>query len=185
MYCFTRWKRSSRGARPNLPNGLSFRVVASPGRDADWCLVSLSARLDSVPRDALPVPSSLRRLLVSGESFSPALALASAELERRGESRWAPEEIAEFLSNALRRYLRRQAAAGYVLAEARREDVGYLDPGEFVWILSLRRDPTSQRLLALWVSSDFSIYENPASDFRIPKAARKLLALTPRKRGTG
>ncbi len=185
MYCFTPWKRSSHGAEPNLPAGLSFRVVASPGPDADWCLVSLSASLESVPRGAQLVSSSLRLLLLSAEAFPPALALASAELDRRGESHWAPEGITEFYSTALRRHLRRQPTAGYFLAESRCEEPGYLDPGEFVWILRLRRDPTSRRLLALWVSGDFSIYENPASDFRITKAARELLSAAQGKRGTG
>jgi hypothetical protein len=97
MYCFTRWKRSARGAAPDLPKGRSFSVLTDSGRHSEWCLVFLSTGVGALPTQVEPVPPMLRSLLESGRSFPPA--------------------ISEFMVRVLRRNLRRQSSAGYVLAE--------------------------------------------------------------------
>jgi hypothetical protein len=172
MYCFTRWKRSHRGATPDLPSGSSFQVLAEPGRDSEWCLVSLSAARRTLPKRAEPVHPTLGRLLESGRSFPPAIALACAELRRRGNPSWGPSEMSDFLVRVLRRNLRQQSTSGYVLAEVRRAEIGYSVVGEFVWILGARRERPSGARVVIWVSTDFCIYENAATDFRIPKTVR-------------
>ena len=175
MYCFARWRHSTRGLTPDVPASCPFLVVAHHW-DSQWCLLSLGTGIHRLPPRTQPTTQELRQLLESSEAFPPALALAAHELKRRRRPQRSPDEISDALVRSLRRHLRRQPSTPYLLAEARRTELGYLDAGDFVWILGIRFDPRSRRYLASWVSSDFNIYSNPARDFRIPKAARPFMA---------
>lgn len=167
MYCFARWKRSTQGSAPDLPRGSSYLVLADSGPDSRWCVLRCDA--DTLPRRTKPLPSGLIALIESGNSFPPALALASTDLRRRGSPDWQPPQISNFLARALRRHLRQQPCSGYVLAEARRTEPGYLTAGEFVWVLHVRHQGRARRRLVTWVSSDFNVYENQARDFKLPR----------------
>jgi hypothetical protein len=147
-------------------------VLAEPGRHSEWCLLSLGRNVTVMPKGAEPVPATLGRLLDSGRSFPPAIALACAELRQRGRPSWGPREIADFLVRAIRLNLRRQPSSGYVLAEVRRGEIGYNDAGDFVWVLGVRREQRSAPRVAIWVSSDFCIYKSAATDFKIPSKVR-------------
>jgi hypothetical protein len=67
----------------------------------------------------------------------------------------------------LYRSLQMQATDRYLLAEATREEIGYLTPGEFCWVLKYY--PESQAVS--WVSDDYNTYTNPVSDFRLDRKA--------------
>lgn len=98
----------------------------------------------------------------SGEVYPPALALARAELSNCPAGRFAtPEAFMQYYGDALRRHLRQQPHAGFVLAEAVRDEVGYLARGRFYWILGVQ----SAAQVVQWVSDDYFVYENPAADF--------------------
>ena len=167
-YWFTRWRRSARGAVPDLPRRGPFNLLAQPREPAQWALVR--ADLDRAPPRARPVPPELATLLASAEAYPPALALAAHQLARGAHPRASPALLAQRLASALRTQLRRQHEDRHFLAQARAGEDGHLAKGEFVWVIRLRREPASGRLLALWVSDDFRIYENPAAHFRIPRA---------------
>ena len=168
MYCFARWKRSTRGSAPDMPRGSSYLVLADSGPGSRWCVLRCEA--DTLPRRTKPLSTGLIALIESGHAFPPALALASTELRRRGSPAWEPPQITNFLARALRHHLRRQPCSGYVLAEARRGEAGYLSAGEFIWVLHVRREGRARRRLVTWVSSDFNVYENPARDFNLPRS---------------
>jgi hypothetical protein len=115
-------------------------------------------------------------LLQSAERYPPALALAVADLRRAGDPGWGPATISTRLVGALRRHLRAQSRKPFVLAEARASETGYLTRGEFYWILEYLKRSTSGRPLVRWVSDDFNVYVNPASDFKLTKGLRGRLA---------
>ncbi len=64
-----------------------------------------------------------------------------------------------------------QATDRYLLAEATREEIGYLTPGEFCWVLKYY--PESRTVS--WVSDDYSLYTNPVSDFNLDRKALRRL----------
>ena len=162
-----------------MPTGSSYLVLTDTGADSRWCVLRCDA--GTLPRRTKPLPSGLIDLIESGNSFPPALALASTDLRRGGSADWEPPQISNFLARALKRHLRGQPRSGYVLAEARRTEPGYLSAGEFVWVLHVRHEGRVRRRLVTWVSSDFNVYENPARDFKLPRSVRTVPS--PRRAG--
>lgn len=73
--------------------------------------------------------------------------------------------------------LRAQRRTAFELVESSREEVGYLDRGEFVWALGTRRgrgESPGQHALT-WVSGDYEIDTNRLADFRrLAGIARRL-----------
>ena len=178
MYCFARWKRpTANGRAPALPRGVGYLLLADCGHGSEWSLFSLSASLEKPPRGSITASSELTTLLHCAEGFPPALALAREALPREGNLDWDPEQISRSLTQLLRRFLREQPHAPYVLIECRTQETGYRSLGEFCWALDLRTEPQTGRAMVRWVSHDFFIYTNGADDFLIPPRARQRLLL--------
>jgi len=169
MYYYARFRPNpdGDGRGPDLPEDTSYLVVATPGRFADWAILRCDLEESTRPDSVEPVSAELAALLRSGERYPPALALSRRAMDRRfrvGEVARADFDAA--LSEELGRHLREQRRAGYVLAEARVEEHGYLTPGEHHWVLSCEVGPDGQAIVE-WVSGDFHIYRNAASDFAL------------------
>jgi len=60
----------------------------------------------------------------------------------------------------------------YRLAEGAVEDLGYLSKGEFCWVLEYKPASKSVR----WVSNDYFVYENAASDFNLTQQQLDMLS---------
>ncbi|MBL8921712.1 MAG: hypothetical protein JNJ54_22825 [Myxococcaceae bacterium] len=153
---FTRWRRASEreGWEPDLPAGVGFRVVSSARAHrvgAGWALVEADVESwsASVPR-AVRAPELLANLLGSAKRFPPALAIARRQYERFCQASWGPAELARRFSQLLSTQLRAQARTPFMLVEAAREEVGYLEPGEFVWALGAGRRHGRQRASGSW-----------------------------------
>jgi len=80
---------------------------------------------------------------------------------------------------SLTRHLSNQFDAGYMLVQARVEEIGYLHVPEWQWVLGLSaKDPNVVR----WVSDDYFVYTNPISNFAFSDEQLRILR---RRSGNG
>ena len=182
MYCFTNWitsKDDFDGKEPDLPEGVSLINARNPGKgDSEWCLceISFDDKFDENSIALDHVCDELSILLDSAKGYPPALAIAfhNASFE------WpvTKSEYSQLLIELLKQQLRNHCNDNFFLAEATIEDTGYLSKGEFVWLV--RFYPETDE--ALWVSSDFYLYRNAVSDFKI--SSDRLRKLVVRKQSS-
>jgi len=153
------------GRAPRLPDNSGFLEVADPGRNASWGLYRVTCADDGpVMAGFERAPIELCRMLRSAGGYPPALALARHAVERRfAGTTPSREEFAAAYAEDLKRRLRAQPQSRYRLAEVLAEEVGYLSPGDFVWVIQYRPEDRT----VLWVSGDFHLYRNAASDFAL------------------
>ncbi len=62
-----------------------------------------------------------------------------------------------------------------MLVQAIASEPGYLVPGQFYWALGIATPTPARDEKLWWVSDDFYIYTNRASDFRLSRGARSIL----------
>jgi len=174
-YYFADWMASPQEGRElQIPDSLEYRLLASPGCYAPWaiCYVGLSVDQTLAP-GFREVSDELFVLLTSAEGYPPAMALARNEVGKKWDGlRPTQQQFAASLAESLRQHLREQPQVNYRLAEAVREDLGYLSKGEFCWVLQY--SPALKKVR--WVSSDYFVYENAASDFNLSQQQLDMLA---------
>ena len=168
MYYFVHWRpaRNGRGREPDLPEDVDFFLLADAGRHTDWGIFRCWFEEPPPSTQRIRrVPEQLATLIASGKSYPPALALARSQGERRFHGqRPSQETFARFYTACLQTHLRAQKDAPYILAEATRQEIGYLENGEFCWILEYGTNKKGQDVV-WWVSDDYHVYTNLAEDF--------------------
>ena len=152
------------GWMPVLPAETSFMLLAAPHGDPPrWGIFQVWAEVPP-SEQVREIEDQLREIILSGERYPPALALAreesSAGFDGRVPSR---QEFCRLYGDIVIEHMRRQAQAPYVLVEAVGEESMYLTRGQFYWVLRYLRGSGGVQ----WVSADYFIYENPASDFAL------------------
>ncbi len=163
-YCTMELQKGPDGWAPNFPDGVGFLLLGDPGGESTWGLYAYTvndAHREWHPDD--PIGPELAALIESARRYAPALALARDKITDLFSARMA--DRAEFLAAfqaALTAYLRALPDSGYLMAPAVREEVGYLVPGEWYWILGFT---SSRQDSVRWVSDDFFVYTNPNNHF--------------------
>jgi hypothetical protein len=152
---------SGRGSGPALPDRIGFLLLAAPGYDSQWGLFAVDTE---VPRSehVRAVSAEVDNAVQSAERYPPALALARNAVASQFDSQHpTDDEFCGRYVQCLLEHMGQQAAAPYVFAEAIGDELGYLTRGQFYWVLRYLRGPE----MVDWVSSDYFVYQNPASDF--------------------
>lgn len=148
------------GFEPDLPEDGSYLVLA---HCPDLSVISLDAHSGVSGLDpSLEVDPELHSLLLSGQRYPPALALARRDSEGTGLT---GTSFVEAYRAAVRHHLSEQSKAGYHLAEAVGDEPGYLTPGEWYWVTGSSVSDSGVRVR--WVSDDYFVYTNALSDFAI------------------
>jgi hypothetical protein len=182
-YVFARWRKAHSGGRePYLVGVSGFLLLAEPRRGGRWALWEVEGFHPKRNPNAIPVKEDLRELIESALRYPPALAIARDDVERKAGPAWGAERLAAAYATALRRVMRSQPMAPFVLAEAVVEEIGYASAGNFYWVL--RYIPPLHRGevgTVNWVSGDYFIYTNRASDFRLTQAMLNRLRTRTRK----
>jgi hypothetical protein len=164
MYALLYWKFGKNGHRPDLPSGVSFLLLADPGRGAEFGLFDVKLQNEqSLPSDAQIVSAELKELIDCSKRYAPALALARDDVSEKGHS--TPDAFLAAYQDRLRDHLRQQPVAGYFLAEVVEGETGYTSAGGFCWIVSYTTSDTGGTVG--WVSDDYFVYHDPTSKFRL------------------
>ena len=130
---------------------------------SSWCLCGsiIDDELESSSLELDKVSDKLEILLDSAKLYPPAFAIAfhNANLS------WpiTKQEYEQKLITLLRKYLSNQHSDSFLLCEANSEQIGYLEKGEFVWVV--RFYPESDEVL--WVSSDYELYRDSILKFNL------------------
>lgn len=183
------------GFCPVFPEEASFLLLAEPGRSTRFALYRCDQFLPEGEGYGR-VPEELEKLLMAAEEYPPALALARDELKRRP----LPEDVTQevfvgIYSDLIQAFLASRESDGFIQAKAIEDELGYLNPGEFYWVLQYDPEGLVNKVLSSdgdvlsicryhpaegtvsWVSDDYHIYCNPASHFDLSES--QLKALTP------
>jgi hypothetical protein len=170
MYYLIRWKHTKQGYTPDIPEDISFLMLAEPGRacdGAEFALFRCNLPDDyEKPKGITEVSDELVDLLHSAEDYPPALALTREDLES-DESRSAIK-FSKKLAERLTFYLQEQAHSPFFMAKARRTELGYKHAGGYYWIVGYKDESV------LWVSRDYIVYDAPLDDFEVDASEIKL-----------
>lgn len=165
-FCFEFLQPYADGMSPAFPEGITFLLIAdyrdSPYGLYAWRQTDVEAEKYNPPR---PANQKLASLIYSAYGYPPALAIARSRIEKHFKE--ATPDIAEFeaaYTTILETLLAEVATAGYFMAAAQKKEIGYLRPGEWYWLLGVDK---SKPVNVFWVSDDYFIYKNPASDFSL------------------
>ena len=154
-YCFMNCRPLSdgQGVEPDCPAGVKSVLLADLP-DLGWGIFDVEGS-DSWSPDQ-PVSDKLAALIESGKRYPPALGLAREELgDVFGDQRPSQTELASAYETGLRNHLAQQHEARCTLAQASKDEAGYLKAGEWYWVLEIAGSPA----VASFVSSDFQIYD--------------------------
>lgn len=153
---------------PDFPAVVNGFLLLADARSTEWGLYKYSFEEDASWRPPYPADGDLCALIESGYRYPPALALARSAVSKVFKSEQASlDQFADAYRAALEYHLGQQSDAGYVLARTCADEFGYLWQREWFWILSVTEDSPAQ---AAWVSDDFFVYRNAASDFLLTEA---------------
>jgi hypothetical protein len=171
MYYFCNYRISNEGSgakEPDIPVYVDYGTLGS-GEDTDWCLCEIS--FEETPTEIECVSDELQVLLDSAKCYPPALAISlhSANFELP----LSKSDYSIVLIGLLKKYLRNQYNDSFFLAEAAFEELGYLYKGEFVWIV--RFYPETDEVM--WVSSDYFLYRNLSTDFKVSSERLKKVSI--------
>ncbi|ACL05738.1 hypothetical protein Dalk_4053 [Desulfatibacillum aliphaticivorans] len=174
-FCFAEYRHAVDGdwEEPDLPGGVELCMSWSPQKmDSRWCLCLVSYDEDAGIHETTEwADARLSQLLNSARNnYPPALAVSLHNVELEGHA--SKREYAESLSGHLEKLLQEQSTHPFILAEALVTDPGYLDKGDFVWVI--RYKPETDKIL--WVSNDFFIFANPAEHFALTNQQKQALA---------
>jgi hypothetical protein len=173
-YCFMSFIPSGddRRPKPDCPDGVAFLLLADlPG--LEWGIFDVDETGEGSPET--PVSEELSSLIESAKRYPPALGLAREEMEQVfGDHRPNQSEFANAYATALRAHLSRQHEAPYVMAKVLREEKGYLNEGEWYWLLEISGSPA----VATWVSADFQLCDSDMSAFDLTGEQLKRLGYT-------
>lgn len=127
----------------------------------DFVIIETPRDIDPPP-GVEPVPDRLARLLYSGQTYPPALALA---IDVCDDTDLDYLSLCERLCNELTKRLDAQATDGFRLLCAVVEEVGFMARGEYYWVLGYFGAKV------FWVSyGDYQIYPDDCSDFGLEEA---------------
>jgi hypothetical protein len=163
------------GRCPDFPDKSSYLLLADTqaGRSAIFeC--DLSVRR-AKGRRIRPLAPDFCDLIDSAMRYPPALALARDDVKRalRGTRTRSRQALVDAYAAALWRRLAAQTNAPYLLARACSTEIGYLDPGDWYWVLAVEGTPPS---IVAWVSGDFFVYRNPIADFELDEGQIRRLS---------
>ena len=151
------------GFTPALPDDTPFVLLAGPRDQPTWGIFACSTEVDSSER-VQPVSADIESILESGRRYPPALALARNDASvLPGSPSMSRHDFAGRYAQRVVYHLSRHPEAPYLIAEAVVDEPGYLSRGQRYWVLRYLRGANEVR----WVSDDFQIYQNAASDFRL------------------
>jgi len=147
---------------PAFPPGVGFLLLAD-APESSWGLY----RFDDPNEEwtpAEPVGDRLRAVIGSGERYPPSLALARDAVTRQFPvGTPSRDEVLEVYAMALERCLALQPTAPFVLARATVTEPGYLEDGEWYWIVAVREGGQAVG----WVSEDYYVYTNRREHFAV------------------
>jgi hypothetical protein len=156
--------------------GTGYLLMASP-LDPKWGVFRCGREVP-LSKHITAIPDDLRSALWSAEQYPPALALArdaiSGEFSERQLDR---NRFFERYRDLLVDYMSRQPSAPYILVRAVGDELGYLTRGQFYWVLRYLKDSNTVQ----WVSADYFVYQNRASDFALSQEQLAALELRPRR----
>jgi len=162
------------GEEPDIPDGIGFAQIGSPGNDPGWSLYECWGTLDDepLPKTCVPVPERLRVLIESAKHYPPALALARGDVGSTHVR--TREEFAEHLARALERRLSEQPEEHFFMAKAKESyALGGLSAGQYAWLIAYDPD----RRLVWWVTfRDYFAYDASPDLFEVSE--EQLLRLT-------
>jgi hypothetical protein len=138
---------------PTLPEGFGYLIVVY---GSDYAIFESDWLGDDLPEGVYPLPEGLRRLLSSATGYPPARALAMESCERRD---LPYDAMCRRLFDSLLLRSRSQAEDGFRFLRASGDQVGYMNRGQFYWVLGYLCD------YVYWVSSDYQIYPDHCSAF--------------------
>lgn len=138
---------------PALPEDVGYLIVVY-GRD--YAIFETDYLGVDLPHGVHPVPEGLGRLLASATGYPPARALAMEDCEGQELDY---EAACKRLFDSLFLRSRSQAEDGFRFLRATGDQVGYLNRGQFYWVLGYHCDHV------YWVSSDYQVYTDHCSDF--------------------
>ena len=166
-YCFMKLRpeREGEGFEPDFPDDMSYLLLADC-QSSDLGLYQFSHDENSedwCPK--YPVSDELEALLESGKRYPPAIAITRDTVSRVYRNRKPTlQDFSATLVETLKTNLANQSVAGYILAPASQEEIGYISKSEWYWVLQISKsDPN----LIHWVSDDYFIYSNAITDFEL------------------
>lgn len=174
-YCIADYVPMSDGVgfTPALPEGTGFVLLAGPDDGPKWGIFACGNEVDFSER-VQAVSADIEAVLESGRRYPPALALARDEASMFPDgAKIGRVEFASRYAGRVIHHLDRQPAAPYVMAEAVVDEPGYLSRGQRYWVLRSLRGLGEVR----WVSDDFQVYQNAASDFRLSASQLETLLM--------
>lgn len=161
-------------SKPAVPPGVRAQLLARPGHpNARWGIYRCDAEIPASGH-VKPLPPETEALIRAADDFPPALALVRDDVDALFD-RHVPtnDELSARYAERLARRLREKETAPYVVAEVAIDRPGSLKRGERYWVL--RHMPHTGSVS--WVSTDFVVYETPASTFHLtPQELRALSA---------
>jgi hypothetical protein len=151
------------GFTPALPDGTGFVLLTGPSDGPKWGIFACDNEVDVLER-AERVPTKIAKVLESGRRYPPALALARDDASQfvDGPGMGRADFVARY-AERVAHHLDRRCDAPYLVAKAVVEEPGYLRRGQQYWVLRYLRGANEVR----WVSDDFHVYQNAASDFQL------------------
>lgn len=165
MYAIASLARTEDGSwAPRLPSNSGFLEIACPGGNRHWALYSVDVNYPvDPPKGFQQVQGLLRAAMDSAEGYPPAFALAREALRSEQTNPATRRGFLLLYERLLRQHLADQPSSRYFLAEAQRDEPGYLTRGDFVWIVGYA--PATK--IVRWVSSDYHVYANHLDFFDI------------------
>jgi len=165
MYYFLDWNKcqDEDGYEPSLPDGVGFWLVADNlGKRHSWAIFNVRIEEDC---SLAKVSNKLRNLLDSAMRFPPAFAISRALMETDSKKNiYTKEEYDKKYQDIIRNTIEECRTKKYVFAQAKRNEVGYVNSGEYYWLLKIVKNGGA---MVSWVSDDYYIYENPISYFEL------------------
>ncbi len=149
------------GSGPAVPRGVGYVLLAGPIDTARWGIFMCSDAVEFSER-VRPIPVEVVQILESGRRYPPALALARDNADAVGALLREPEFV-HLYADLVELQLKTQEGKPYVLVKAANDEPGYLISGQYYWVLEYAPGTSSVR----WVSDDYHVYQNPASDFAL------------------
>lgn len=154
---------------PDFPDHMKQALLLADSARGTWAVWEYLTH-DPAWRPDAPVSADLENMLRSAKRYPPALALARDDVSlffrERGDGHDATlASLATIYEAALQRRLSRQHDMPFLFAKAVHEEPGYLCVDQWYWVLAAATKPGYVR----WVSDDYFVYANPASNFALTR----------------
>ena len=157
------------GLSPDFPEGVSSLLLADL-RHVRWGLYQYDSGDDWASQHR--VDDWLAALIESGKRYPPALAFSRQRVQTTFEnSTPSREKFAREYGGLVELRLAQQQESRFLLARARRDEIGYLTKGEWYWVTNVTVEPA----IVSWVSDDYFFYNNPLEDFELSEAQCQFL----------